>query len=495
MTLNTATQMLNLSNNPKGLELDALTLGRRIRAMRRLKKMTLEELAQKLDKAQSYLSMVENGKREPKVSQLHEIAQALGCTVEELLSAEGDDRRTVMEIELQKVQHHPVFQGLGLPNLKIGPALSDDAVETIYGLYQEIERLRNERLATPEEARRANAELRTLMRSRNNYFEELEAQAAELLRAVGHSGGPVTQRTTSDIAGYLGFDLHYVNDLPSSTRSVTDLRNGRIYLPQRVKSFSDPRTELLHAFASHLLSHSEPNNYADFLLQKVESNYLAAAILMPEADVLEKLHEAKAAKQISIEDLRDMFAVSYETAAHRFTNLATQHLDIPVHFMKVNMDGTITKAYENDNVGFPSDNMGAIEGQRVCRHWTARVVFDIPDRFNPYAQYTDTPTGTYWCTSRVQSTATGEYSVSIGVPFNQVGYFRGREVTNRSKSTCPDENCCRRAPQELETRWATSFWPTTRTPSSLLTSLPVGNFPGVDRTEVFEFLERHGTLA
>jgi len=189
-----------------------------------------------------------------------------------------------------------------------------------------------------------------------------------------------------------------------------------------------------------------------------------------------------------------MFAVSFETAAHRFTNLSTTHFDIPVHFMKVNVDGTITKAYENDDVNFPTDSMGAIEGQRVCRHWTARVVFDIPDRFNPYSQYTDTPTGTYWCTSRVQSSASGEYSVSLGVPFNQVGYFRGRETTSRSQSTCPDPKCCRQAPQELESRWANTYWPTTSTPSSLLTTLPLGNFPGVDRTEVFEFLERHNTI-
>ena len=82
--------------------------------------------------------------------------------------------------------------------------------------------------------------------------------------------------------------------------------------------------------------------------------------------------------------------MSYETAAHRFTNLATRHLDLPVHFMRISSSGVIYKAYENDGVHFPTDATGAIEGQRVCRYWTARVVFDRPDLSSAYQQYTDT---------------------------------------------------------------------------------------------------------
>jgi len=80
------------------------------------------------------------------------------------------------------------------------------------------------------------------------------------------------------------------------------------------------------------------------------------------------LREAKAERRLSVEDLRDAYAVPYETAAHRFTNLATRHLDTPVHFMKVHESGTMHKAYENAGVRFPSDPLGPIEWQPVCRH-------------------------------------------------------------------------------------------------------------------------------
>jgi hypothetical protein len=282
-----------------------------------------------------------------------------------------------------------------------------------------------------------------------------------------------------------------VSDLPYATRSVTDKRNHRIYLPVQQSSSRDSRSPVLQALASHVLGHDEPRSYADFLRQRVETNYLTASVLLPEKDAVRLLTEAKNLRRISMEDLRDAFAVSYETAAHRFTNLATTRLGIPVHFMKVHESGTIIKAYENDSVRFPSDATGAIEGTTVCRNWTARTVFEASDRFSPWYQYTDTPNGTYWCTSRIEKAKEGEYSVSVGVPFAHVKWFRGRETTHRAESRCPDESCCRRAPAELADAWAQHAWPAARTPTSLLAALPTGSFPGVDETEVYEFLQAH----
>ncbi|TFB87210.1 XRE family transcriptional regulator [Cryobacterium algoricola] len=471
--------------------IDALTLGRRIRELRGSRRMTLDTLAAAVGRAPSQVSMIENGKREPRLSMLRSIATALGTTVDELLKTEAPSERAALEIAVERAQRGPVFTALGLPHIRIGRSTSDEALQTILTLHHEIERLHRERAATPEEARRANAELRGIMRARDNYFPELEAQAAGLLRAVGHSGGPVPQRVVADMAAHLGYSLHYVADLPHSTRSVTDKRNGRIYLPIEQTASRDTRSPILQAFASALCGHEEPTSYAEFLRQRVETNYLTAAILLPEDDAVKLLAEAKTQRSISMEDLRDAFAVSYETAAHRFTNLATARLGIPVHFMKVHESGTIIKAYENDSVRFPSDALGAVEGTTVCRSWTARTVFDVADRFSPWYQYTDTPSGTFWCTSRIAKAKEGEYSVSVGVPFSETKWFLGRETNNRAVSRCPDESCCRSAPDELAERWAGQAWPAARTPTSLLAALPTGTFPGVDQTEVYQFLESH----
>ncbi|TFB47226.1 helix-turn-helix transcriptional regulator [Cryobacterium tagatosivorans] len=472
-------------------ELDALTLGRRIRDLRTARKMTLDALATAIDRAPSQVSMIENGKREPRLSMLRTIATALETTVDELLRTDAPSERAALEIAVERAQRGPVFTALGLPRIRVSKGQSDETLQTLLTLHNEIERLHRERAATPEEARRANAELRATMRSRDNYFPELEAQAVDLLAAVGHTGGPVSHQVVADMATHLGYSLHYVGDLPHSTRSVTDKRNGRIYLPTKQSASRDSRSPILQAFASLLCGHDEPGSYAEFLRQRVETNYLTAAILLPEKDTVKLLTEAKNLRRISMEDLRDAFAVSYETAAHRFTNLATARLGIPVHFMKVHESGTIIKAYENDAVRFPSDALGAIEGTTVCRNWTARTVFEVEDRFSPWYQYTDTPSGTFWCTSRIEKAKEGEYSVSVGVPFSHVKWFRGRETTNRAVSLCPDETCCRRAPSNLAEKWSGQSWPAARTPTSLLAALPTGTFPGVDQTEVYEFLESH----
>lgn len=471
--------------------LDSLTIGRRIRQLRTDRGMTLDDLAGALDRAPSQVSVIENGKRELKLGELQRLARALDTTLDELLSPEPPSRRAALEIALERAQRGPLYASLALPPLPVRKSLSDEAIETILGLHAELQRLHSERAATPEEARRANVGLRAEQRRRGNYFRELETTARDLLEAIGHRGGPLSQRLASELAAHLGFTLHYVADLPSTTRSVTDHRNGRIYLPVRQSAGGDPRSALLQALAAHVLGKQEPRDYADLLRQRVETNYLAGALLIPEASAVEFLTAAKKARELSVEDLRDAFATTYETAAHRFTNLATEHLGIPVHFLKAHTSGAISKAYENDGAAFPTDVLGAIEGQIVCRYWSARQVFDVEDRFSPYHQYTDKPNGTFWCTSSIQSTAAGSFSVSVGTPFAHVKWFRGRDTALRQVSRCPDPDCCQRPPAALAERWAQHAWPSARLNSSLLAAMPSATFTGVDLTEVYEFLEEH----
>ncbi|MEZ3160587.1 helix-turn-helix domain-containing protein [Microbacterium sp. BWT-B31] len=472
-------------------EVDALTIGRRIRQLRTERGMTLDDLATAVDRAPSQLSMIENGRREAKLTMLQAIARALGTTLDALLEAEPLDERSSMEIKLERAMRGQTFQALGIPPFRVGKSVPTEALSAMLALQGEIERLNDERAATPEEARRANVELRGLMRTQDNYFPELEEQARRILGAVDHPGGPLTQRTASDIAAHLGFTLHYVSDLPQTTRSVADIKNGRLYLSSRLAAKGDPRTAVLQALSSRMLGHREPRSYAEFLRQRVETNYLTGALLIPEAHAVPFLQDAKADRAISIEDLRDAYSVSYETAAHRFTNLATVHLGIPVHFLKVHESGTITKAYENDDVNFPTDRLGSIEGQMCCRRWTSRVVFDEEDHFNPYYQYTDTGNGTYWCTARVELSSEGAHSVSVGVRFDDTRWFLGRDTHNRGVSKHSVEVCCRRAPADLEAAWRGNSWPNVRTPRTLLATLPTGAFPGVDTTDVYEFLEAH----
>lgn len=472
-------------------DVDLVTFGQRLRHLRRGRGLTLSELGERVGRAPSQLSLLENGRREPKLSLLQALAAALECPVEELLRRQPPSRRAQLEIQLEEAQRDPLYRTLGLSHLKVGKRMPNEVIEHILALYGELKRSRTKPTASPEEARKANAELRRQMHERGNHFADIERVASQTLDAVGYRRGAVSQGLLMTLVGHFGFSLQYVQDLPRSVRSVTDLRNRRIYLEREQLGMHTPRTILLQTLGHIALDHDQPRDFADFLRQRVEANYFGAAILMPERSVVPFLQEAKAARELSVEDLADVFSVSYEMAAHRFTNIATHHLDLQLHFTKNDENGTIYKAYANDGLAFPQDEDGAIEGQRMCREWAGRHVFGAADRFSVYYQYTDTPKGTYWCLSHIDPSHERDFAITLGVRFEDSRWFRGRETTRRVKSACPDGDCCQRPPKELSDRWEGMAWPSARAHSHVLSVLPPGAFPGVDDADVYEFLDKH----
>src|SRR6478752_7528767 len=161
--------------------IDTLVLGRRIRHLRTARNMTLDDLGGAIGRAASQVSMLENGHREPKLSLLALVADALDVPLGELLRTDPPSRRAALEIELERAQRGPLFANLAVPPVKVGRSLPADALEALVRLQNEVQRLLTENAATPEEARRANAELRARMRAQDNYFPELEAHARKLL--------------------------------------------------------------------------------------------------------------------------------------------------------------------------------------------------------------------------------------------------------------------------------------------------------------------------
>ena len=471
---------------------DLATLGHRIRHFRTGKSLTLEALGERVGAAPSLLSLIENGKREPRLSLLQRIADALGVQLADLLSEEAPNSRAAIEIELARVQRGTLYRSLGLPEVKATRGTPTETLEVLVGLHRELARRATAAIATPEEARRANTELREHMRTLNNYLPDIEDLAEERVRAAGHTSGALTHREVSVMAEQLGFKLIYVADLPHSARSVTDLENRRIYLPPAsIPGGHGLRSMALQAMAHRLLGHEQPSSYAEFLRQRLEINYFAASCLMPQGAAVAFLAEAKRQRDLAVEDFRDAFGTTHESAALRLTNLATSHLDMPLHFLRVGGDGALNKGYENDGLQLPTDVTGAIEGQLVCRHWLSRSAFAQTNRTTELYQYTDTPSGTYWCATQTGTTSDDQFSITVGVPFAQAKWFRGRETTMRATSTCPDASCCRRPPSELSERWAKKSWPSARLHAHILSPLPSGTFPGVDDSEVYAFLDAH----
>jgi predicted transcriptional regulator len=348
-------------------------------------------------------------------------------------------------------------------------------------------------------ARAANNAMRYEMRRRNNHFEEIERAAGEALRAAAYSGsGAVSERNLTDVAAHYGFTIARVQDLPRSTRSISDVASRVIYVPQRnaTGGTRSTRSVIAQTLGRFALDHGEPSDFADYVRQRVEANYFAGALLAPEVPFVRALAEAKARQDISVDDLNEMFYVSYEMAAHRLTNLITRHFDMPIHFQRCDPEGILWKAYENDGVLLPSDADGTVEGQRLCRWWSSRQAFESEDSYALHYQYTDTPAGRYWCATHIDLDRDRGDAVTIGTTEAHARWFRGSDTARYMESRCPDPTCCRQPSEEALARWGTRAWPSARDRSTFVSGLPHDTLefspnPGVDLNEVYGFLDRH----
>ena len=473
-------------------------LGQRIRHERRRKGLTLAELGRLVGRPAPYLSQLENGRIEPRLSLLGDLAEALGCAPGDLLNDNAPTRRADLEVRLARIQQSDAYRSLRLPELKATARLPDAALEHLLAVHDAWRAGIGGR-GTAAEApavdpvRRANIVLRAQMRARGNYYGEIEEAAATALRAVSYPGtGPISERILLDLTGHFGYRIDRVRDIPRSTRSVTDLRRRVIYIPQRDElPTRAARSVVLSTLGHFALDHSDPETIEDYLRQRVESNYFAGAVLAPESPAVSLLQEAAAGGDIAVQDLKDVFYVSYEMAAHRLTNLATHHLGLPMHFMRANEEGLISKAYENDNVPFPTAPDGSLEGVRVPSSWAPRQVFHSADTYDTYAQYTETAGDDYFCVTQVDTTRDHGHTVTVGTTAAHAGLFRGSETSRRLASP--------RAGGAAPGAGAAGdgrVWASARDREFVLgpLNLPDGALapsPGVSMSEVHAFLDRH----
>lgn len=471
--------------------IDALTFGRRLRYYRRQAGLTLQSLGEMVGRPAPYLSMLENGRREPKLSHIADLAEALDVEISTLLDPAPPTRRAEMEIELERMQSDPRFASLDLPYVRPSPTLSDELLTHLVGLYRALAGGTMLEDTGRSRLRAANANLRRWLTEQNGYLSDIEAVAAGVLEKVGYSGeGPLSSRSLLDIAEHLGFRIEAVEDMVPGARSVIDHRNGRIYIAQRNELRTrQARKAILQTLGGRFLGHTDAADSDQFLRQRMESAYLAAAILVPEASVVRRLRADKAQRDISIEDIKELYYVSYEMAAWRFVNLATERLGIDTHLVVSEESGLVLKGYSNDEVPFVTDPEGGIEAQPVCRHWGAAAVFNSEDKFDVHAQYTDTSAGTYFCLTHMEPDR--PFAVTIGVPFEAAQWLRHRDTDRRATSRCPEPDCCRQPTPEQSAKWDGKIEVSARSQDRLLGLLASDPYPNLRDRMIYDLVERY----
>ncbi len=89
--------------------MDYITFGKNVKALRRLKGLKQEELAEICDCSASHIGQVENGRTKPSLEMTVRIANALGATTDQLLAHEFSQPEKVYLKEIaERIQHYPV---------------------------------------------------------------------------------------------------------------------------------------------------------------------------------------------------------------------------------------------------------------------------------------------------------------------------------------------------------------------------------------------------
>ena len=287
------------------------------------------------------------------------------------------------------------------------------------------------------------------------------------------------------MAERLGFQLIYVNDLPDSTRSITDLANGRIYLPPAsIPGGHGLRSMALQAMAHRLLGHTLPGQLRRVPLAAARDQLLRGGV--PHAAgrvgrVPAGGEEGEAARDRGLPRRVRRDARGRGAAVHEPRDEPARH---DVHFLRVNGDGAL-KATRTTTCRCRPTSRG-----RSRASGSARSGARAPrSAHEPRPRTTSTPTPRRSLVRDAdRRTDASEFSITVGVPFNQAKWFRGRETTLRATSTCPDEACCRAHRRPAE-RWAGQAWPSARH-ARALAAAPSGTFPA-STTPRSTFLEAH----
>jgi predicted transcriptional regulator len=371
--------------------------------------------------------------------------------------------------------------------------MDTETLTQMVGLHEALRQRSGLERAGSEDVRRANGAVQQWLMASDGYLEAIELVARDALESSGYTGeGPFSPRNLLDLATRAGFEIHYIDDMPVFARSVIDLDHRRVYIAQRDELRTrQARKAVLQTLAGFLLGHETDPDLDTFLRQRVETAYFAAAVLAPEAAVVPKLMEARDRHDLDVEDIKELFYVSYEMAAWRMANLATRHLGFPTHLIVSDRMGSVIKGYSNDEVPVPRDEHLGIETQRLCRRWGARRTFESHERFGTHHQYTDTPGGTFFCTTHIEAGREPTLAVTLGVRFADAHWFRGRETTNRETSTCPDPACCRMPSPDLAEKWSNKVIVSARSQHRILGLLAPDPYPELDIPEVLGLVEAH----
>jgi XRE family transcriptional regulator, fatty acid utilization regulator len=408
--------------------MDNVLIGKRLRQLRFDRNLRQSDVAKQLGVSPAYLNLIEKGKRTIQFPLLWRALQIFDQDLEVFMSSLGEKRP---DDALAKLLDDPLAKSLDLEEDDLARLTAEPkAATTIAALFNLYKNTRAQldtavaRLSAGEVPRLDYApgdEVSDFLGAHKNFFPELEAEA-DRIRAIQK----LPRRVISDhLVAVLEnlFDYRVERRAPTAGSVVR-----RIDIDQRKITISTGLSEQAQKFQlaatcglltldatrlhERLIADARPRHSETPRLIKIHlANYFAGALLLPYDDYFREVQRT----HYDVEALAEVFEMSYEACAHRLCNLSDPRRPaIPLHFLRVDVAGNISKKYSGTGIRFPSTGSGS------CPKWAVHQAFLTPSSVT--RQYSMMPDGTlYFCFAKTAiapqqgSLARGTtYSIGLG---------------------------------------------------------------------------------
>jgi predicted transcriptional regulator/transcriptional regulator with XRE-family HTH domain len=414
---------------------DTRLLGQRLRDLRLQRGIRQTDLARQLGISAAYLNLLEKGRRPVQLPILFRALEALEADVVRFMADTGGGHP---DEGLARLLGDPLARTLDLASsdlvaLRSEPRLAS-TVAALFHLYKNTRAQLDKALSQLEEAHGVTPrdpvsgsggdrsggetparapvvplgyapgdEVTDFLQHHKNYFGELEDAATAVRRDAALPRRFVSDQLIQFLQSRYHLDVRV--EPPRGTSSVVralDLEKRRLRLSA---SLSEPalKFQLGHVLGlmilddsrlhERLLAGAAPRHVETQRLIKIHlANYFAGAVLLPYDEFFTEVERTR----YDVDKVAHSFESSYEAVAHRMCNLgAPRRAGVPLHFLRVDVAGNISKRYSASGLRFP-------HGHGTCPKWATHAAFVTPAVIT--RQYSRMPDGsTYFCFARVIS--------------------------------------------------------------------------------------------
>lgn len=418
-------------------------MGQRLRELRLRRGLQQGEVARRLRISPAYLSLIEKGKRVVQLPLLFQALELYGIAVEEFMASLGERR---VEDGLARLLDEPLLRSLDLNEEDLASISAEPrmvaTITALFNLYKNTRTQLDHVMATiAQQERQADEgslrfdyspydEVTDFLEQHDNWFESLEERAQRFRRDCALGRRVTSNDLERGLLEQAGVRVHRTAVRAESSVIRTWNAAERILtisgdlFEQRVK-FQLAHTVALSLFDEEQLhvpileGYTGQHAEARKLIKIHLANYFAGALLLPYPEFYREVMRAR----YDVELLAQLFESSYETVAHRMCNLSDpRRRGIPMHFLRVDLAGNISKRYSGDGIRFPHR-----EGS--CPKMAVHLAFLTPSVITK--QYSSFPDGsTYFCFAKVVSEPQQgslvkgtTYSIGLGTHADNARHF------------------------------------------------------------------------